>query len=118
MSVAMTRERDRGYALLAAGVAGYALGVPRDEVISETRGSSSAAFARQVAMYVAHVAFELSLARVADAFGRDRSTVAHACHVIEDRREDDAFDDWIAALEASLREAPAPQCALMAESNS
>jgi Bacterial dnaA protein helix-turn-helix len=118
MGVLATRDRDRGYALLAAGVAGFALGVPRDEVISELRGSSSAAFARQVAIYIAHVAFELSLARVAIAFGRDRSTVAHACHVIEDRREDEAFDDWIGALEASLREAPAPQRPAMAQSGS
>ena len=50
-------------------------------------------------MYLCHTAFERSLARVAIAFGRDRSTVAHACHAIEDRREDPHFDDWIDALE-------------------
>lgn len=109
MDVVTRRERDRACALLAAGVAGYALDVARDEIMSELRGTSAAAFARQVAMYVAHVAFELSLARIADAFGRDRSTVAHACHAIEDRREDETFDDWIGALEASLRETPAPR---------
>lgn len=104
-----TRGIDEAAARLAAGLASYALGVPLDDIVRPRRGNSGAAFARQVAMYLCHVGFELSLARVAAAFGRDRSTVAHACHVIEDRREDEAFDDWIAALEAMLCDAPPPR---------
>lgn len=103
------RARDEAAARLAAGLASYALGVPLDDIVKPRRGSSGAAFARQVAMYLCHVGFELSLARVAAAFGRERSTVAHACHVIEDKREDETFDDWIAALEAMLCEAPPPR---------
>jgi chromosomal replication initiation ATPase DnaA len=106
MSVSMAR--DEAAARLAAGVASYGLDVPVDEIIGCARGTSNVALARQVAMYLCHVAFELSLARVAIAFGRDRSTVAHACHQIEDRRERPAFDDWISALEDMLREAPSP----------
>lgn len=106
----MNQDEDRRRAAgeLAASVAGYALGVPRDQILDRRRGSAEAAFARQVAMYLCHMAFELSLAHVAGAFGRDRSTAGHACHTIEDRRDDPRFDDWIAALEAMLREAPAP----------
>jgi chromosomal replication initiation ATPase DnaA len=59
-------------------------------------------------MYLTHVAFGLSIQRVATAFMRDRSTVAHACHVVEDRRDDPKFDDMLDQLEASLRAAPAP----------
>lgn len=103
MSVSEMRKADQAAALLSAGVAGYALGVKVDDVVSVGRGSAHAALARQVAIYLCHVVFEWSLARVAIAFGRDRSTVAHACHVIEDRREDDSFDDWIATLEESVR---------------
>lgn len=95
-------------AQLAAGVTSYALGVPVSQIMGEERGVAATAFARQVAMYLTHVAFELSLAHVAAAFSRDRSTAAHACHVIEDRRDDDSFDLWIGALEAMLRDAPAP----------
>jgi len=103
MSVANTRAADEAAAQLSAGAAGYALGAPVAEIVSHARGSADVAFARQVAMYLCHVVFEWSLGRVAQAFGRDRSTVAHACHNIEDRRDDDAFDDWIAALEQSVR---------------
>ncbi len=104
-------RRDEAAARLAAGVASYGLEVPVEEIIDSSRGSAPAAFARQVAMYLCHVAFELSLARIARAFGRDRSTVAHACHQIEDRRDHPGFDGWIGALEGMLREAPAPYAA-------
>ncbi len=103
MSVLERRAADDAAARLSAAAAGYALGAPVEEIVGEGRGSAAAAFARQVAMYLCHVALEWSLGRVAQAFGRDRSTVAHACHTIEDRRDDDAFDDWVAALEESVR---------------
>lgn len=99
----VSQDKEAASVRLAAGAAGYALGQPVDAIIGSTRGSAEAAFARHVAMYLCHVGFEWSLARIAQAFGRDRSTVAHACHGIEDRRDDEAFDDWIAALEQSVR---------------
>jgi chromosomal replication initiation ATPase DnaA len=73
-----------------------------------TRGTSATAFARQAAMYLTHVAFGMSLQRVAIAFARDRSTVSYACRTVEDRRDDAAFDDLLDQLEASLRAAPTP----------
>lgn len=96
---------DHAAAKLAMAVAGYGLGIDAAEIAGPTRGSAPIAFARQVAMYLAHVAFEMSLNRVAIAFDRDRSTVGHACHLIEDRRDGADFDDWIASLEGMLREA-------------
>lgn len=99
---------DAAAARLSAGVATYALSAPLHAVLAPGRGSAEVAFARKVAMYLCHVAFEFSLARVAAAFRRDRSTVAHACHHIEDRREEAAFDLWVSGLEAMLRDAPAP----------
>jgi len=106
------RAQDEAAARLAAGVAAFALDVVVDDMLSLQRGSAEVAFARQVAVYLCHIAFEMSLSRVAFAFGRDRSTVAHACHMIEDRRDDEHFDLWIGSLEAMLRDAPAPMNAL------
>lgn len=94
---------DAAAARLAVSVAAYALNVPLKEVAHRGRGRAQAAFARQVAMYLCHVGFEFSLARVASAFGRDRSTVAHACHIVEDRREQPQFDRWIGTLETMMR---------------
>jgi chromosomal replication initiation ATPase DnaA len=105
MDILELRRRDRSAAQLAADVASYALGIPVKEILDLRRGAAEAAFARQVAAYLCHVGFELSLARIAAAFGRDRSTIAHACHTIEDRREDAQFDLWIGGLEAMLQQA-------------
>lgn len=54
---------------------------------------------RQIAMYVCHVALQMPFADIGAAFGRDRTTVGHACHVVEDRRDDAAFDDFVSAIE-------------------
>ena len=62
-------------------------------------GRRPAAHVRQVAMYICHVALQLSFADIGQAFGRDRTTVSHACNVVEDRRDDRAFDDFVATLE-------------------
>lgn len=106
----MEEERacDVAAAQLTIGVASYAMGVAAREVASRDRGSARIALARQVAMYLCHVGFALSLQRVALAFGRDRSTVAHACHAIEDKREEPKFDRWIASLEAMVQRTPPP----------
>ncbi|MFC4724405.1 helix-turn-helix domain-containing protein [Glycocaulis abyssi] len=99
---------DRARAQLARQAAAFSLGVPVEAVQASGRGTAAAAQARQVAMYLAHIAFEMSLARVALAFGRDRSTVAYACHKVEDMRDDPAFDARMDDLETSLRAMPAP----------
>lgn len=99
---------DRARARLAQQAVAYAFDVPVEEIAAPTRRSAEVALARQVAMYLAHVAFELSLARVGDAFGRDRTTAAYACHRVEDRRDEPSFDDLLDALESCLRSAPDP----------
>lgn len=86
---------------LAAGACGARL-----ESVTQGRRDFRSAFARQVAMYLASVGFGMSLGRVARAFGRDRSTVRHACQVMEERRENPNFDQWMDALEASVAHMP------------
>lgn len=68
-----------------------------------SRGRARVALARQVAMYLAHVVCELSLTAVGRLFGRDRSTVAHACRRIENAREGPQFDRAVAKVEHSVR---------------
>lgn len=80
-------------------------GVSAADIECQTRGSQKAAFARQVAMYLAHVCFGLGFAAIGECFRRDRTTVAHACRVVEDRRDDIWFDCRMAALEMSSRAA-------------
>lgn len=64
-----------------------------------TRGRANVALARQVAMYIAHVGCGLNLTEVGELFERDRTTVAHACGVVEQRRDDQRFDAAINLLD-------------------
>lgn len=66
------------------------------------RGRRAIARARQIAMYLCHVVYGCSHAEVGRAFGRDRTTVAYACALIEDMRDDARFDDEVGALEQLL----------------
>lgn len=84
--------------------AASAFEIGEHEVASATRGSSQAALARQVAMYLAHVVCGLSLTEVGRLYGRDRTTVAHACALVEDRRDDPIFDRAMSALEYAVRQ--------------
>ena len=55
--------------------------------------------ARHIAMYVCNVALRISHYDIARQYGVDRSTVGYACHVVEDGRDDRAFDDFVTRLE-------------------
>lgn len=99
---------DAAKARLVQDVVAFAFGEPVEEIAAATRRAKGPALARQAAMYLTHVACGMSLGRVAVAFGRDRSTVSHACSLIEDRRDEPGFDACIGRLEAFLRAAPPP----------
>jgi len=73
------------------------------ELWSDTRGQPHVAFARQVAMYLAHVGCRLTFTEVGQVFARDRTTVAHACGIVEDLRDDPVFDRSLELLESVLR---------------
>lgn len=74
-------------------------GVEGGDLRRATRGRAKVAHARQVAMYLAHVACGMSLTEVGRTFARDRTTVSHACGVIEDGRDDPNFDRVLELLE-------------------
>jgi Bacterial dnaA protein helix-turn-helix len=84
--------------VLEAAVA-QVFGVAHGDLFKATRGRARVALARQVAMYLAHVACGLSFTEVGVLFARDRTTVAHACAVVEDRRDDPIFDRALDLLE-------------------
>ena len=84
--------------LLATAVAAT-FAVPLEEVLAPTRGSPQAAFARQTAMYLAHVVLGRSVSEIGVLFGRDRTTAAYACRMIEERRDDPAIDAVVQSLE-------------------
>ncbi|HSO46646.1 MAG TPA: helix-turn-helix domain-containing protein, partial [Rhizobiaceae bacterium] len=71
-------------------------------MMAPNRGSGDTARARQMAMYLLHTSISASYGEVARAFRRDRTTVSHACRLIEDMRDDPRHDALLASLEAVL----------------
>lgn len=68
-----------------------------------SRGVARIALARQTLMYLGHVACGLTKAEVGRLFGRYRTTVHHACMVVEQRRDDRQFDQALMHLERIIR---------------
>ena len=71
-------------------------------LLHSSRCEASIAEARQVAMYLTHVVLRRTYAEVGGIFGRDRTTVSHACARIEDLRELPGFDAELARLETAI----------------
>lgn len=91
-------ETERLRCLIEAAI-GEIFGVACKDIAASSRGKAPVALARQAAMYLAHVSCGLNLTDVGTVFGRDRTTVAHACAVIEDRRDDPVFDRALELME-------------------
>lgn len=87
---------------LAIALAAWDSGVERDDIEAGSRGEAQVAGARQLAIYLAHVALGHDLSRLSLAFGRDRATIRHALRRVEDDRDDTAFDRRVSRLETIL----------------
>jgi Bacterial dnaA protein helix-turn-helix len=72
-------------------------------LLQPNRGHAAVAFERQVAMYLGHIGCGLSLTEAGHLYGRDRTTAAHACSVVEARRDDRRFDFLLDLLECCVR---------------
>ncbi len=81
---------------------GAALSVAPDALSDRGRGPARLAFARQIAMYLAHTQLGLSFTAAGQLFGRDRTTARHACRQVEDRREDPRVDSMLDCLERAI----------------
>lgn len=93
----------KGVVSAALSLAARTCEVAQHEITAGNKRRASVALARQLAMYLCNVVGAMSLRDIAEAFSRDRSTVSHACHAIEDRREDPIFDRQMEYLERELR---------------
>lgn len=80
-----------------------ATGVRYCDFFAPSRMRLHTASARQLAMYLCHTLLGLTMTQVGQFFGRDRTTVAHACKQVEDGRDEGSpADIEIVALEARI----------------
>ena len=99
-------EGDLAAAALVTQVTSFATGVPAEEIARLGRSAAHVSRARHIAMYLAHTVFGWPLWRVAQAFGRDRTTAGYACTLIESLRDDRSFDRKLDSMEACIRAVP------------
>ena len=97
--VAPADDTERICRLMEAAIAA-AFAVPVAELRARKRRTQTVAFARQSAMYLAHVVLGLNYSATGLLFGRDRTTAAYACQVVEDRRDDPRIDRLLQRLES------------------
>lgn len=76
--------------------------VPVRMMLHPSRCKSDIADARQLAMYLLHVTAGRNMAEIGAFFGRDRTTVSHACGRVEDRRDSVEFDRIVTGLEGAV----------------
>jgi Bacterial dnaA protein helix-turn-helix len=96
-------HESRALRLIIEQTVGYGFDLEPELLSFPSRGRARIALARQVSMYLAHVCLSFSLTQVGQLFERDRTTVAHACEVVEQRRDNQAFDLAITLLERVIR---------------
>jgi chromosomal replication initiation ATPase DnaA len=76
--------------------------IPLDLLLHRSRCKPEIAEARMLAMYLVHVMLGRTYSQVGQFFGRDRTTVAHACSRIEDLRDEPRFEAEVLALEEAI----------------
>lgn len=108
---ASTFRRDCLTVAFVTSLVAMVMDVPERELVSRRRTNAVAARARQTAIYLVHIVLGWPLRRAAAAFGRDRTTGSHAVQLIEDLRDDAAFDARLSNMEACLRQVVEPEAA-------
>ena len=93
--------RSTGVRAVEAAAANW-LGSSLRDVREATRLSARTAQARQIGMYLARRLFRLSMTSVGHAYGRDRTTVRHACERVAKVRRHPASAVGLDHLEAAL----------------
>jgi hypothetical protein len=96
-------DGSRALCRIGAAVAGGAFRVDPQELAAATRRRKRVAWTRQAAMYHIHVGFGIDFTATGRGFGRDRTTVRHACALIEGARDAEPLDRALDQLEHSLR---------------
>ncbi|MEM7068243.1 MAG: helix-turn-helix domain-containing protein [Pseudomonadota bacterium] len=83
-------------------IVAVAFNIDQTELVHTKRGTTKISRARQISAYLLNTTLSLSLVDIGRLFGKDRTTIGYACRLIEDLRDDPAFDDRIAELEKTI----------------
>ncbi len=103
--MSITKPGDRLLATFVNQMVASAFELTSERLLRVDRGSASANRARQISIYLMHTVLSFPLVKIARVYKKDRTTIGHACRVIEDLRDNPAFDDKIIELEEIVQTA-------------
>ena len=72
------------------------------DLLKFERGKSGIIRARQIAVYLMHTTLSFTYTQIANVYGKDRTTISHACRLIEDLRDESDFDYKMVEYEATI----------------
>ncbi|CAI8206527.1 MAG: Chromosomal replication initiator protein DnaA [Alphaproteobacteria bacterium] len=73
-------------------------------LLTHNRGSKHLSDARHIANYLAHVVFGINFTDISKMAARDRTSIAHGCHRVEDLRDLPHYDRPLHFAELALQE--------------
>jgi hypothetical protein len=97
--MALPLSRERALCRVVRNITAELVLLTGERILVRRERRRTACHIRQIAMYVCHVSLSLPMSEIGIAFGRDRTTVSHACARVEDRRDDRAFDEFVGTVE-------------------
>ncbi|WP_310620770.1 hypothetical protein [Flexibacterium corallicola] len=89
--------------MMVAGRVSLAYGVMPTTLFAPNRCAANVARARQATMYLLNVAAGFSQNSAASSVKRERTTARHALRVIEELRDDPAFDGALTTIEEEIK---------------
>lgn len=93
-------------------------GVHSNSIFLKTSPDRRHRLARHTAIYLSHVVLGRSYREIGTYFGLDRTTVSHACVVIEDLRDESFFENSINELELEVSHYVEPTAAIRSQETS
>lgn len=96
-----SRYQSKCFLLVVELVSNF-FGVSVESLQGRTRGIAPICQARQICMYLLHTSLSISYPEIGQLFRRDRTTISHACMVVEDLRDDCDIDLNLTRLESIL----------------
>lgn len=85
--------------LFVAYTVGQDRNISLHDIMHASRGRAPIALARQISMYLMSTALGISMTEIGKVFRRDRTTIGHACALVEDMRDDPEFDARLSRME-------------------
>ena len=93
---------DRLLATFVNQMVASAFDLPSEKLLRYERGNANAARARQISIYLMHTVLSFPLSKISRIYNKDRTTIGHACRVVEDLRDGSSFDCRILELEQTI----------------